>query len=110
MQQITIDANIKSLNPKAFVLSHGGAETLFSYGQPVVHKNAEGRVHVDAITWNRSKSTAGHVIQYMGMTREEITNELLLGHYELCRLIAPNVDVKVPTPRIKDEDTSEASG
>ena len=97
MQTIEIKTAIKQLNPKAFVVStEAEGTTLYSYGAPVVHRNAKGQTFVDAVAWGRSKSTSGHMKTFLGEDRDATTAKIMSGEYELAKLVAPNVDVQTP--------------
>lgn len=97
MQTIEIKTGIEILNPKAFVITTGDEQTLYSYGAPVVHRTAK-MTFVDAIAWGRSKSTSGHMKAYLKEDRDATTNKIMSGEYELAKLVSPNVKTSPVKP------------
>ena len=76
---------IKQNGANSVIVSNDGAETLFSYGK-VIAKKEGGKVALDRVYWNYSKTTGKHRGIFLAEGIAETRKKIDSGEYTLANL------------------------
>jgi len=73
-------------NKNQFVINQDNGDLIFQSYQSIIAKKSQGKIYLDNIYWNYSKTTSKHRNIFLGETTKETQNKIKSGEYILTNL------------------------
>lgn len=74
------------VNKNQFVINADNGDLIFQSYNSIICKKSQGKVYLDEVYWNYSKTTSKHRAIFLNEKTKDTENKIKSGEYILCNL------------------------